>query len=97
MEVLVTFLFFDYSDIKVSTKSAIHRYPKKCPVWSFSDPYFFVFEPKKLFCLGSLYTVEWSDFSFFSRFPEKSSLYTKLAITTEPKIKLTCNFNRRFN
>ena len=76
MEMLVTFLFFDYSDIKVSTKSAIHGCPKKCPIWSFSDPYFLVFEPKKLFCLGSLYTVECSDFSFFSRFLEKSSLYT---------------------
>ena len=43
--VVVTFLFFDYSDIKVSAKSVIHGCPKKCPIWSFSDPYFLVFGP----------------------------------------------------
>ena len=45
IEVVVTFLFFDYSDIKVSAKSVIHGCPKKCPIWSFSDPYFLVLGP----------------------------------------------------
>ena len=95
IEELLTFLC--YFHIRVSVKSAIHGVSWKVLKIGVFLICIFSYSHQKNPRVWARF-IKWSVPSFLLYVDFWTNpLYRKLAISTEPKIKFTCNMNRRFN